>query len=104
VRPLLITQAALGELGYVEIQASLVNLEAYLANLMGVSRLSLSSLLARVLCLPGRVVETPTSKQILLERNDNDPETMERLSRVIPRLNDMRINTITRQIISFGLK
>jgi len=85
-------------------RASLVNLEAYLAHLMGVSRLSLSSLLARVLCLPGRVVETPTSKQILLERNDNDPETIERLSRVIPRLNDMRINTITGRIISFGLK
>jgi len=84
-------------------RASLVNLEAHLATMMGVSRLSLSTLMANVLFLPGKIIETRTRKEIHLERNEYDPETMQRLSSVLPLLNNMKSKTLRGQVISFAL-
>lgn len=70
---------------------SLVNLYSYLANLLGASRLSLVKLLHTVLLLPGTIEETKDMRHVLLEKNEKDPETMERLAHVVEVINKMNI-------------
>lgn len=84
-------------------RVSLVNLYVHLAELLGISRLSLVSLLANVLLLPGRIAETNASKHVRLERNKNDPSTMGRLAEAIKKLNAMDIQTLTGKRITFEL-
>ena len=85
-------------------RVSLVNLYVHLAELLGISRLSLVSLLANVLLLPGRVAETNAFKHVRLEQNKNDPSTMRRLAEAIKKLNAMDIQTLTGKRITFALE
>lgn len=70
---------------------SLVNLYSYLAHLLKGSRLSLVKLLHTVLLLPGTIEESKEMRQVVLEKNEKDPETMERLAHVIKVINKMNI-------------
>ena len=84
-------------------RVSLVNLYTYLARMLGWSHLSLIRLLHSVLLLGGRIEETPTSRRIILERNEKDPKTMEALSAAIGRINALEIRNSAGQTLSFAL-
>jgi transposase len=84
-------------------RVSLVNLYVCLAELLGVSGLSLTGLVAKVLLLPGQITETKTTKHVRLERNSGDPATMERLEQAIEKLNAMNIKTLADKRITFTL-
>jgi hypothetical protein len=84
-------------------RVSLVNLYTYLARMLGWSHLSLIRLLHSVLLLGGRIEETPTSRRIILERNEKDPRTMEALSAAIGRINALEIRNSAGQTLSFAL-
>ena len=83
-------------------RVSLVNLYTYLARLIGWFHLSLVRLLHSVLLLAGRIVETPTSRHIILKRNEKDPKTMEALSAAIEKLNALGIRNPAGQTFSFA--
>lgn len=84
-------------------RVSLVNVYTYLARMMGWSHLSLVRLVHSVLHLGGRIEETPTSKRIILKRNEKDPKTMEALSLSIEKINALAIRNPAGQALSFEL-
>jgi len=82
---------------------SLVNFYAYLAKLLRGSRLSLVNLLFTVLLLPGTREETEETKTIMLQRNENDRDTMERLAHAIEIINELRIQDDNGKRLIFGI-
>jgi hypothetical protein len=85
-------------------RVSLVNVYTYLARMLGWSHLSLVRIVHSVLLLGGKVEETPTSKRIVLKRNEKDPKTMEALSLSIEKINALAIRNPTGQALSFALE
>lgn len=84
-------------------RVSLVNIYTYLAKLMGYSHLGLVRLLHTVLRLTGQVVETEETKQIILERDEKDPDTMQALSSAISEINALGIRNASGQKLTFEL-
>jgi len=82
---------------------SLVNLYAYLAQLLRGSRLSLINLLYTVLLLPGTIEETENARCIMLQRNENDPDAMNRLKHAIDAINGMNIRDDNGKRFVFGI-
>lgn len=72
-------------------RVSLVNLYTHLSRLLGGSHLSLVKLLHAVLLLPGRIEESAKWRHVVLESNDKDPRTMQRLRLAIDEINELRI-------------
>ncbi|MBM3300392.1 MAG: hypothetical protein FJY85_10595 [Deltaproteobacteria bacterium] len=85
-------------------RVSLVNLYAYLSQLMGGSHLSLMDLLHAVLFLSGTVQESSDTRHVILESNDADPEAMERLRKAIRIINGMEIRDGKGRRYSFVLE
>jgi hypothetical protein len=85
-------------------RVSLVNIYTYLARLMGYSHLGLVKLLYTVLRLTGEVVETVDTKQIILEANARDPDTMQRLSGAVSMINALEIHNVAGQKVSFSVE
>jgi len=85
-------------------RVSLVNHYTYLARLMGCSHLSLVRLLHTVLRLTGRVVETEETKQIVLDGDEKDPDTMQALSGAISKVNALGIRNLAGQKLTFSLE
>jgi hypothetical protein len=72
-------------------RVSLVNIYAYLSKLLGGSHLSLVNMIHTVLLLPGKILDTPDARHVLLERNEKDPSTMNRLATAIENINNLKI-------------
>ena len=85
-------------------RVSLVNMYTYMAHLMGWSHLSLVKFLHIVLRLPGTVVETEETRQIILEKDEKDAATMDALSVAISKLNALGVRNGSGQRILFTLK
>ena len=85
-------------------RVSLVNMYTYMAHLMGWSHLSLVKFLHIVLRLPGTVVETEETRQIILEKDEKDATTMDTLSAAISKLNALGVRNGSGQRILFTLK
>lgn len=85
-------------------RVSLVNIYTYMARLMGWSHLSLVKFLYIVLHLPGTIVETEETRQIILEKNEKDAATMEALSVAISKINELGIHNGSGQRMLFALE
>ena len=84
-------------------RVSLVNLYTYMARLMGWSHLSLVRFLHTVLLMPGRVEETADRRNVILEKDQKEPETMHALSNAIAKINALEIRNAAGQRITFDL-
>jgi len=84
-------------------RVSLVNLYTYMARLMGWSHLSLVRFLHTVLLLPGRVEERADRRNVILEKDEKEPETMHALSNAIAKINALDIRNAAGQRITFDL-
>ena len=85
-------------------RVSLVNLYSHLAHeLFGNKSISMNRLVQTVMLLPALIEETPDRKEVTLQYNEKDRETMESLRSGLARINDLGCRTLKGKPIEFKL-